>query len=155
DVVLPGGTHERMRVLDKPVLTTGRDPLTGRQAVYVAYTRTVPEPKLPGSISRYIVVQGSNNWDDTLTGPTQVHFIEATINSSPLPPPKVEVIGATPAVGPNGELYVTWLDTRSGIWFDRDLDGLWKLDSQFGTDILVRRTNRAVVGYLQDQPGRP
>src|SRR5262245_2522788 len=80
--------------LDKPCLTTGLDPATGRQAVYIAYNYNFWDVAVP---NQAITVVGSNDGGFSYTQP---HVIDDDDRS----------LFAGAAVGPNGELYVVWHD---------------------------------------------
>jgi hypothetical protein len=131
--------------LDKWHLATGPDgPGSNNQAVYVAYTK-----ELPGfpTQDQVIMVAGSNDGGATFkpehrvqvsddAGVTRKHFF------------------ADPAVGPSGELYVSWHDitdlAHGRIYFDSDLDGLFNSSNGFGTDVLVKQTELLLFQYGVD-----
>jgi hypothetical protein len=79
-------------------------------------------------------VVGSNDGGQTFTAPVAINddgqsFWSGYYDSA---------IFAGPAVGPNGELYVVWHDLNNAqIKFDRDLDGLWGQNSNFGDDVII------------------
>jgi hypothetical protein len=110
--------------LDKWHLATGLDPSTGNQAVYVAYIYTVTDE---------VKVSGSNNGGAAWTTPI-------TINDDF---DKDDVSFPDPAVGPNGELYVSWHDRDDDeIKVDTNLDGLFTdglfdNDDTFGADVVA------------------
>jgi cytoskeletal protein CcmA (bactofilin family) len=113
--------------VDRDALATGMDPISGRQAVYVAYSENVSR----SPDDQRIVVAGSNDGGATFTAPVRVDDGGSSDGR----------LAAAVAVGPGGELYVAWHDYGSdhhGIFFDRDLDGLWGGANDFGTDITVR-----------------
>jgi hypothetical protein len=111
--------------LNKPLLATGLDPTTGRQAVYIAYTRN--STAFFSGDHQEIMVVGSNDGGATFTAPRNI-VDDDDAN-----------IFAAPAVGPNGELYVVWHDLDNGkIMLDHDLDGLWGQAAGFGEDVVVR-----------------
>ncbi|WP_428937346.1 hypothetical protein [Fontivita pretiosa] len=83
--------HPVFPVLDKWFLASGRDPTTGNPAVYIAYSAPVG-----------IVVAGSNNGGASFTAPIAVSS------------PTTGGLFACPAVGPNGELYISWWDIAGG-----------------------------------------
>lgn len=122
--------------VDKWHLATGLDPATGRQAVYVAYTRNVEEGFF-NILDQQIRVSGSNDGGRTWTDPI-------VINDGSRGGRDQDNLNADPAVGPNGELYVSWHDFDAGrgsdegkIRFDRDLDGLFLDGHDFGGDVTV------------------
>ncbi len=101
-------------------LGTGPDGLGG-QAAYVAYSE-VQLGVLTG-----IAVAGSNNGFTSFAGPTVIS--DSLLHT---------VSSASPSVGPNGELYVSWLDaTSTSVFLDRDLDGMFVGGNTFGADITV------------------
>jgi hypothetical protein len=103
--------------LDKPHIATGLDPFSGNEAVYAVYTQLSGFP---------IMAAGSNNGGASFSQPVQV-------SDSGLG------FFADPAVGANGELYVSWHNVGTGeIFIDTDLDGLFVAADTFGTDILVK-----------------
>jgi hypothetical protein len=114
--------------VDKPFLTTGLDPSTGRQAVYVAYTRNTGAVF---GVQQKIAIIGSNDGGNTWTQSLVIDDGDFSIFGG-------GGIFAGPAVGPNGELYVVWHDfSNNQIKLDRDLDGLWGNNFQFGNDVVV------------------
>jgi hypothetical protein len=115
--------------LDRWSLTTGLDPTTGAQAVYIAYTWTTSD--FLSTPDHEITVVGSNDGGLTYTTPLKIDGDDGSGF-------------ADPAVGPNGELYVVWHDYENGqIKFDHDLDGLWGQYYHFGDDIVVRNLNES------------
>jgi hypothetical protein len=123
--------------LDKWLITAGRDPTTNDPAVYVAYTSNVG--------SQHIVVAGSNDGGDSFTTPT-------TVSDFGHPG-----LFATPAVGPNGELYVSWQTvggTDKNIYIDLDSNGLFD-GADFGTDVTVRTPGSAGMFQYTDQHAQP
>jgi hypothetical protein len=134
--------------VDKPFLTTGLDPTTGRQAVYIAYTINEPVIGVDLGIWQQVIgstqligVVGSNDGGATYTRPQVINDDAQSISSEYFD----LAIFAGPAVGPNGELYVVWHDYGhitggdgdGQIKFDRDLDGLWGSYYHFGDDVVV------------------
>jgi Ca2+-binding RTX toxin-like protein len=131
--------------LDKWFLATGRDPSTGNQAVYVAYDQNVLEG---GQFDQRIVVTGSNDGGINFTTPLIIN--DASINGT-----SPSNLFAGPAVGPNGELYVSWYNINdSQLLLDRDLDGLWGTTYDFGTDVVVRDLVNGSL-YRTYVPGQP
>ena len=63
---------------------------------------------------------------------------------------------ADPAVGPNGELYVSWHDIDGGtIEFDVDRDGLFSFNDAFGADVTAVTLNSSFFKYsVPAQPNR-
>ncbi len=122
--------------VDKWLLATGPDPSSaGGQAVYVAYNQVVAETS--GTDQRVVIVGSNDGWA-TFTLPVTIN--DASIGTSNT---DLRNNFPDPAVGPDGELYVSWVDYDSGlttgsILLDRDLDGLFVATSAFGTDITVR-----------------
>jgi RTX calcium-binding nonapeptide repeat (4 copies) len=108
--------------VDKWQIATGLSgPNSTAQAVYVAYKRFNPPS--------HTMIAGSTDGGATFTIPRAVEDSAEHVGSD-----------ACPAVGPNGELYVTWAAGQS-IFVDRDLDGLWSNNQTFGTDVSVRTLN--------------
>jgi hypothetical protein len=118
--------------IDKPSITTGIDPTTGRQAVYVAYNTLRPGPFGIG-VNKDVVVAGSNDVD----GPS-ASFAFTTplrISDGGIFIPDGQGGWPSPAVGPNGELYVSWKHNgylSSSIMINSASNGLW--GSSFGAD---------------------
>lgn len=105
-------------------LATGIDPLSGREAVYISYTQNVTESYYGydrgyddngyqknqnrySPVDERIVVAGSNNAGAGWTDPTIVNdgSIRGTDKGNGF---------ADVAVGPEGELYVSWFDEGAG-----------------------------------------
>ncbi len=124
----------RFHFFDKWFIKAGVDPSTGNSAVYVAYTCLIG--------GAHIVVLGSNNGGVSYTTPLTIGTAAAFD------------LYASPAVGPDGELYVSWFDAAATfntnkIWFNRDLDGLWATTHTFGTDSSIRNlVNGSLFKYL-------
>jgi Ca2+-binding RTX toxin-like protein len=119
-------------VLDKWFLTSGPNP-TGDPVIYVAYSA------VRQGVLR-IVVAGSDDGAESFVITTVSEAIPSTLP-----------LFACPAVGPNGELYVSWYNPMAGdcILFNRDLDGLWDTVKGFAAqDFEIRElTNGALQGY--------
>ncbi|MCH8045236.1 MAG: hypothetical protein IID44_16110 [Planctomycetes bacterium] len=132
--------------VDKWHLATGvdgDDPSSGDQVVYVAYTQNVEEP----NVDQRIVVAGSNDGGEDFTTPVIIN--DASISGT-----DVGNLFADPAVGPDGELYVSWHDINAGtILFDVDTDGLFDAGNDFGTDVTVRTVETTLFNTLV--PGQP
>jgi hypothetical protein len=116
--------------LDRFNLATGPDGL-GHQAVYVAYSKSTV-------VLKQIVVAGSNNGGVSFTGPVSVAdtLLDTLTNGDP-------------AVGPAGQLYVSWFNaTADAVKVDVDSDGLFIATNSFGADITVVNdsTPRPTVG---------
>ena len=100
-------------------LATGPDGL-GHQAVYVAYSKTT-------IVLKQIVVAGSNNGGVSFTGPVAVS--DSILDT---------VTNGDPAVGPAGQLYVSWFNSSAdAVKIDADSDGLFIATNSFGADITV------------------
>jgi hypothetical protein len=98
---------------DKPWAIT--DPKTG--AVYVTWTEfDLYNSKQPTDHSR-ILFSGSKDGGKTWSNPLIISELEGDCLDQDL-----TTEGAVPAVGPNGEIYVSW-SFDSKIWFDKSLDG--------------------------------
>jgi hypothetical protein len=124
-------------------LATGLDPVSGRQAVYAAFTWNldVDSPRGTGlALSQHIYVIGSNDFGATFN-PLNFGF-PLKINDDPIPANAAQSrSNASIAVGNSGELYVVWNDLDdSAIRIDRDLDGLFtpgQTPAPLGTDMIV------------------
>jgi hypothetical protein len=112
------------RGLDNPHLATGLDPVTGSQAVYITYSR---------NLLGHIAISGFRfGIDAGFTAPLNVDTV-----------PDLFVNNSGPAVGPNGELYVTWDGfgfSQKAIFVASKLTGLFGAGS-FSADVLVRNVN--------------
>jgi Ca2+-binding RTX toxin-like protein len=134
--------------VDKFFLTTGLDPVSGHQAVYVAYSGNT-------SFGQYITVSGSNDYGET--------FITANGNASIAN--QFTGLYACPAVDADGALYVSWHkytdseEDPAKVYLDRDLDGMWGTNSQFSVspqipDIVVRELGDRNLRHTS-LPGQP
>ena len=124
--------------VDKPQLATGpAGPGTTTQAVYVAYTQL---HHILGVRSRDIHVSGMRIMVDSSFTTPQV--VDDDFEFDPRFP--------QPAVGPEGELYVSWCEgnitKKTDLRLDHDLDGLWSGRYGFGGDIVIRDINRDLNG---------
>jgi hypothetical protein len=122
--------------VDKFYLNVGpAGPGTPAQAVYVAYERNAG--------GQPIMVAGSNDGGNTFTTPL---VLDTTGGGS---------FFAGPAVGPNGELYVTWQSTGDRKIKARvDPDGLWG-PAPFGPLATVRNLSNAMAQFvIPPQPRR-
>ena len=120
------GPDQRASV-DKPILATGpAGPGSATQALYATYV-----------IHNDVYVTGSR--DAGLTWEPQ-----SSVNSTGIS------VFSHVAVGPNGELYVTWneIDSRR-IRFRSDIDGLWDTTQSFGTATTVDVGPAANPGRLE------
>ncbi|TWU24621.1 sialidase family protein [Bythopirellula polymerisocia] len=133
DILTPSTTDTDIPGLDKWYVTTGLDPISGNQAVYLAYVAFVTEGSgMSAGTDAHISIIGSrdggNNWtprlvinDDSALG---------SFDSSSY---------ASPIVDSFGRLAVSWIDTdENSVMFDRDTDGLWSNAQTFSNDITVR-----------------
>jgi hypothetical protein len=124
--------------IDKPYIATGIDPASGNSAVYIAY-----DGRVNGSLRVKVAGtrDGGENWDRNVV-------VNDGVGS---------IIFPQPAVGPNGELYVSWYDVSTQIYFDADADGLWGTQEGFGTDHSIHTlTNGGLLSYTEPraQPDR-
>jgi hypothetical protein len=127
---------------DKWHLAAGPDPLDpGQQNVYVAWTRAEPDQK--------IVLSASTDGGNIFSTPVEVNDPGATNRKG---------FAAEPAVGPNGEVYVAWLDfVKQKVFVDVSLNA----GAKFGTDQEVTEYNSAFAlrGSIfipaSPDPGRP
>jgi len=132
--------------VDKPWIAVGPDRATpGNQAVWVTHMR---QPAV-GS-NQNIVVQGAS-----VAGLGAVGAFAARVQVSDA---GASNNYAAPAVGPNGELAITWMRPASGqgpatIFFDRDLDGLLN-GIGMGADTAITATNAGGFDFLPATPDR-
>ena len=129
DILTANPTDTDTPGLDKWYIATGLDPVSGNQAVYLAYLAFVTEG---AGVDNHISVIGSRdggaNWtprlvinDDSAAG----NFDSASY--------------ASPIVDNLGRLAVSWNDTDDmSVVIDRDTDGLWSNAATFGNDVTVR-----------------
>lgn len=120
--------------LDKWHIATGPSgPNNAGQAVYIAYSIF---DEVGGSDVATVYVAGSNDAGASFTEP------------KPLSDGTSIEFYTDPAVGPNGELYVAWVDRGAEvIKFDRDLNGLWVEDDpadEFGASTTVLSLNEDI-----------
>jgi hypothetical protein len=129
---------------DKWHLATGPAPGNPtQQNVYIAWTRNVEEPPRSGAIDQQIVVSRSTD-GATSFSPFRI------INDASISGTRGGNIFADPAVGPNGELYVAWIDGgTSTVLIDASPDG----GVTFGTDIPAA-TPRFLNALIPAQPDR-
>ncbi len=111
---------------DKWLLATGRDNVNANQQnVYIAWTQNVTES---GNTDQRIVVSRSTDGGNVWSAPTIIaDDANAGIDRG---------LTADPAVGPNGEVYVSWHDFGDGeLLIDRSTDGgvTWGTDHQITT----------------------
>ena len=122
--------------LDKWHLATGLDPSTGNQAIYITYVQFVAS--IP------VKVSGSNDAGATFSAPVTIN--DDFGSDSPQ--------FADPAVGPNGELFISWTDRDDDeLKVDVDFDGLFDATNTFGTDTVVTSWTRDLFKTLI--PGQP
>lgn len=126
---------------DKWHLATGPDPNTpAQQNVYIAWTKNVTE----GTTDQRIVVSVSTDGGVTFTSPVIINdgSISGTDSSN---------LYADPAVGPNGELYVSWNDIDNDtVLMDVSLDG----GTTFGKDITVTTSGTGFKTSIPSNPSR-
>ncbi len=141
--------------VDKWHLATGPAPVPAEnpqdpdivvEAVYVAYCQFGYED---GSSDQRVVVAGWHEGEAEFTPPE-------VINDASIAGTSGAEGFADPAVGPDGELYVSWHDVNDGrLRLDVDLDGLWKEDDGFGTDKPTVQLNASMLGAGADGGGMP
>lgn len=133
--------------LDKWHLATGYEPNQQGNAIVVAYDQLATEN---GFLDQRVVVSGSRDSGATFTTPLVIN--DGSIGANR----RSGEFFADPALGPNGEFYVTWHDATNGtIKFDVDSDGLWTGTNNFGTDSTVVTMNQSLAQtYVPAQPGR-
>jgi hypothetical protein len=126
---------------DKWHLATGPDPNNlAQQNVYIAWTQNRSES---GDTDQRIVVSRSTDGGQTFSTPL-------VINDASIAGAETGNVMADPAVGPNGEVYVSWFNRQSEeVFVDRSLDG----GLTFGTDTLVTVTTG--VGINTTIPAAP
>jgi hypothetical protein len=126
--------HASVPGVDQWQLATGPDrAATFGQVVYVAYSQNIMKR---GVRDQPIVVAGSKNSGVTFTTPVIVNDDSKSNGIS------LDNDFADPAVGPNGELYVSWTheNTTAGIhsiMFASDLAGLFSRANSFGKNVTV------------------
>jgi hypothetical protein len=128
--------------MDQPRLATGLDPVSGRQAVYIAYDFSHSAGTHLNDSSQIFVSGFRFGVDRGFSTPVSIAQ-ETGQNAS------FTLNAAEPAVGPNGELYVSWRDTihdfgtsrdRADIFVRRKLTGLFGVGS-FESQVHVRSLN--------------
>ncbi len=131
--------------LDKWVATTGFEPQLGDEAIYIACTRNVSEGPVA---DQRIVIFGSRDAGSTwLSG--------GIVNDSSLGGTVQGNLFACPAVGPAGQLYVSWHESAEDeVRIDRDLNGLWAGGVTFGGDTIVRSDMDLLFDIVPAQPER-
>jgi hypothetical protein len=125
---------------DKWLLATGPDPVDpGQQNVYLAWSQNGSENS---DIDQRIVVSVSTDGGQTFSTPMIIN--DASIAGS-----QIGNITAEPAVGPNGELYVSWFNRmKEEIFLDVSLDG----GVTFGTDLFVTDTGVGLNTFIPAAP---
>jgi hypothetical protein len=127
--------------VDKWQIATGQaGPNTTTQAVYVAFN------SIDTVANRRIFVLGSKDGGVNFTLPRSIDDSHKW-NGSPF---------ACPAVGPNGELYVSWMDdNQKAILLARDLVGLFAVNSNFGPNVVVQKLNVFLQVSVDKPPAQP
>jgi hypothetical protein len=126
---------------DKWHLATGPDPNNpSQQNVYIAWTHNVTEP----GVDQQIVVSVSTDGGATFSAPLVIN--DASISGT-----SAGNLFADPAVGPNGELYVSWYNINTGDVF---LDVSTDAGTTFGTDITVATPQALFKTAIPAQPDR-
>jgi len=137
--------------LDKWYIHSGLDPASGNQAMYVGWVHFAVEGAGGTVNDDRIMFAGTRDAGNTWTAPLLLNDPAATgAETGPT--------YASPVVGRNGEVAVTWHDMGDNtIMLDRDLDGLWGGPATFGTDITVRTginlTGRSLLPPAQPERG--
>ena len=126
---------------DKPWLSTDNAPNSPyKNNVYLAWTRfDAYQDALPGDSSQ-IVFSYSNDGGKSYVSPFRISDSGGDCQDD-----DYTVEGAVPAVGPNGEVYISWSGPR-GLIFDKSLDG----GKTFGKD---RVLTELVGGWNMDIAG--
>lgn len=133
DILTASTTDTDTPGLDKWYLASGLDPVSGNQAVYLAYVAFVTEGSgMSAGTDAHISVIGSRdggvNWTPRLV-----------INDDSALASFDSASYASPVVDSFGRLAVSWIDTdEDSVMFDRDTDGLWSNAETFSNDIVVR-----------------
>lgn len=136
---------------DKWQLATGPDPEDpGQQNIYLAMTANLDDP---GGLDQRLVVLPSFDGGETFV--TSVIVNDNSLGSSN----EIGNLFADPAVGPNGELYVSWHNTVSGKLFV-DVSTSWSGGGNFGTDTLVTTLDSnfaagGLIGFKVPIPPQP
>ncbi len=132
---------------DKWHLATGPDPFNpAQQNVYIAWTQNVQEG---ADTDQRIVLSRSTDGGKKFSAPVIVNDDSITGIG--------RALFADPAVGPNGEVYVSWIDLATGkIFVDLSRDG----GVAFGTDNPVTTINPAfaaggLIGLNVPIPAQP
>lgn len=126
---------------DKPGIAADTTESPHRGNVYVAWTRfDVYGSKDPAHLT-HVYVARSRDGGKTFSVPWRISDTPGDCLDS-----SNTLMGAVPAVGPQGELYVVWAGPR-GIVCDRSSDGGWT----FGKDVIVS----AHTGWDIPLPGVP
>lgn len=127
---------------DKWHLATGPDPSDPlKQNVYIAWTQNIPED---GSTDQRIVISRSTDGGSIWSAPL-------IINDRSISGISPGNLFADPAVGPGGEVYVSWFNLNTGkIWVDISRDG----GLTFGTDSLVHQGAAIFKKRIPAQPDR-
>lgn len=133
DILTANPTDTDTPGLDKWYVATGLDPVSGNQAVYLAYVAFVTEGTgLSAGADAHISVIGSNDGGANWTPRLVVNDNAAGVNFD-------SASYASPIVDSLGRLAVSWWDNdNDSIVLDRDTDGLWGGGAAFGADITVR-----------------
>ncbi|MHC4238394.1 MAG: sialidase family protein [Planctomycetota bacterium] len=126
---------------DKWHLATGPDPVTAtQQNVYIAWTNNVSDG---GIHDQHLLVSKSTDGGGSFTTPIVINDNAITGID--------KAVGADPAVGPNGELYICWSNWDTGeLFLDASFDG----GSTWGTDVLVVDTGVRLFDEIPAQPDR-
>jgi hypothetical protein len=133
--------------VDRWTLTTGRVAGSNNQCAVIAYTQNVAEGN--NNADQRIVVVGTQNGGVNWTAPL-------VINDGSNSGTDAGNIPASPAIGFDGDLHVTWYDGGTSIFIDHDRDGLFGNNFNFGAETAIR-TNQGLVdiGNPPAIPGPP
>ncbi|MBA3482632.1 MAG: exo-alpha-sialidase, partial [Pirellulales bacterium] len=133
DILTASTTDTDTPGLDKWYIATGLDPLSGNQAVYLAYVAFVTEGAgMSAGTDAHISVIGSRDGGTNWTPRLVINDDSAVANFD-------SASYASPIVDSLGRLAVSWGDTDdTSIMIDRDMDGLWSNAETFGNDVTVR-----------------
>lgn len=131
--------------VDKPWVATGPDAANpGNQAVWVTYTNS----SLAGNQRIFATGATVAGLGNVAAFPAAVQVNDGAAQNN----------YSAPAVGPNGELVVTWMSPSSGqgpanIRFDRDLNGLAG-GITMGADTTITATNAGGFDFIPATPER-
>lgn len=125
---------------DKEWITSDRTNSEFKNNLYVSWTQFDKYGSKNPNDSSIILFSRSTDFGETFSNPIRINDLAGDAADG-----DGTVEGATPAVGPDGQVYVSWAGPN-GILFDRSTDG----GVTFGKDIFV---TDQVGGWATDIPG--